>query len=184
MRTRPGPFSFFSTRPRRNTTARSYSRRMFRQLKSQIKKTMNTTSAVGISSMSIPIARSLRFRVSNRFVTARQCRCVAANRQPEAVDRRSGHGVSGGDRLAAVAAQISPRTSTRPVHPRSMEPSATPTAPIIAASPRADVGHATRPPAARAGGRSRRRRRRSPARAGGSPEALALKCPPRSSNRT
>src|ERR1700684_3962117 len=46
IRTRPGPFSFLSTRPRRNTTARSYSRRIFMQLNSQTRKT-KTTIAIG-----------------------------------------------------------------------------------------------------------------------------------------
>src|SRR5260221_2338937 len=46
MRTRPGPFSLLSTRPRRNTTARSYSRMMLRQLNSQTRKAKKTKAAM------------------------------------------------------------------------------------------------------------------------------------------
>ena len=54
MRTRPGPFSCLRTRPSRNTTARSYSRRMFRQLNSQTTATRTTIATTG--SMTEPMS--------------------------------------------------------------------------------------------------------------------------------
>src|SRR6202521_3071519 len=58
MRTRPGPFSFLRTRPKRNTTARSYSRMMFRQLNNQT-RTMRIGIAIGSSTSLVMVCVSL-----------------------------------------------------------------------------------------------------------------------------
>src|SRR5260370_32769910 len=51
----PGPLSFFRTCPRRNTTARSYSRRMLRHLIIQMRKIITATATKGpmLSSFSL-----------------------------------------------------------------------------------------------------------------------------------
>ena len=44
----PGPLSFLSTRPKRKTTARSYSRKMFKHLKNQMTKMMMAVTTTGV----------------------------------------------------------------------------------------------------------------------------------------